>query len=399
MINRLFRTFLSLAILTGLCAQEARSEAENHSNFTYPLFDGTSLDGWNIENDCQVEVQDGNLLLKAGDGWLRSDHTYQDFSLHIEWKALQKKNYDAGIYFRSGTAGKPFPKPAYQINLLEGKEGNIGNLPGAVSSGLIRPGEWNTFDIHVRGDSVSTIINEKPAYEVSGIDVRNGYIGIQVEVPKGGQFLMRNIRITEIGYQSLFNGKNHSQWVGADKPAEVCWKVADGSIQCTGEKGPWLRSENEYADFNFRFDYQVAPGGNSGIYVRVPADGNHHRNNLKEPPAGFEVQVLDDNARKYATLKPYQYCGSVYDIAGAGSRVSKPAGQWNTLEINCLGQTITTSHNGVVIVNVNPEQHPLIMLRKVKGYLGLQNHSSVVKFRKLRIGPAVKSYPTPVSQP
>ena len=153
-----------------------------------------------------------------------------------------------------------------------------------------------------------------------------------------------------------------------------------------------MRTSQKFGDFNLRFQYQVSPGGNSGIYVRVPADGKHHRDNDKLPPAGFEVQVLDDNAKKYAKLKDYQYCGSVYAISGATSRVSKPAGQWNTMEINCIGQHITTTHNGVTIVRIDAKSHPKLALRKLDGFLGLQNHSTVVRFRRLRIGPAVAGH-------
>ena len=123
----------------------------------------------------------------------------------------------------------------------------------------------------------------------------------------------------------------------------------------------------------------------------MPADGKHHRDNDSQPPAGFEVQVLDDNARKYAKLKDYQYCGSVYAISGATAHVCKPAGRWNTMEINCSGQHVTTIHNGVTIVDISPTSHPQLRLRKLEGFLGLQNHSTVVKFRRLRVGPAVTS--------
>ena len=165
------------------------------------------------------------------------------------------------------------------------------------------------------------------------------------------------------------------------------WKVEDGILQCTGTRGPWLRSKEQYDDFNLRFEYQVSPEGNSGVYVRVPSDGNHHRENDNAPPAGFEVQILDDAAPKYKDLKDYQFSGSVYDIAGATRRVSKPAGQWNTLEINARGQRIAITHNGVVVVDLDEDKFPLIKLRQTKGFLGLQNHSTLVKFRKLRIGP------------
>jgi hypothetical protein len=357
------------------------------------LFDGKSLDGWVLENDAEVEVVDGNLLLKSGNGWLRSAHQYRDFELELEWKALQAKGYDAGIYLRAAGEGKPFPKPAYQVNLLEGKEGHIGTLPGASFEDLIKPGDWNRFVIRVVGDTVALTVNGSPAYKVAGLKEPQGYVGFQIEVPKGGQFLIRNVSLVELDSQPLFNGVDLAGWQGGGAPAEVCWKVEDGLLVCTGEKkGPWLRTAKEYGDFNLRFDYLVSPGGNSGVYVRVPEDGLHHRENDTLPPAGFEVQLLDDAAEQYRTLKDYQYSASVYDIAGAEPRVSKPAGEWNTLELNCRGQHVTTVHNGRIVTNITAETHPLLALRKTEGYLGLQNHSTVVKFRHVRIGPALE-YP------
>ena len=84
-------------------------------------------------------------------------------------------------------------------------------------------------------------------------------------------------------------------------------------------------------------------------------------------------------------MKPYQYSASVYDICGADPRVSKPAGEWNTLEIVCTGQHVTTVHNGVTVVDAKLDDFPLLGLRQTRGYLGLQNHSTIVKFRNVRI--------------
>src|SRR5204863_1427947 len=78
------------------------------------------------------------------------------------------------------------------------------------------------------------------------------------------------------GYRPLFDGQSRAGWEGAGLPAEKCWKVEDGTIVCTGEKGPWLRSKEQFDDFNLRLEYKLKPGGNSGVYIRVPEDGNHH---------------------------------------------------------------------------------------------------------------------------
>lgn len=389
------RFALCFAFVIGLClaVDGPRTRADQCATLcghTSSLFDGKSLDGWTVENGAKVEVQDGALLLKDGDGWLRSNHVYGDFVLHVEWKALKDDVYDAGIYLRAQPGGTPFPKRGYQANLLKGKEGNIGSLPGAESQGLVRPGEWNAFDITVIGDKVTMVINGHTAYSVGGIKEPVGHVGIQVEVPKGGQFLLRNLRITELGFASLFNGQDFSGWEGAGQDANACWKVENGLLVCTGAKGPWLRSCAEYDNFSLRFDYWLTAGSNSGVYVRVPKDGNHHRANDTLPPAGFEVQVLDDAAPQYAKLKDYQYSASIYDIAGANPRVTRPAEQWNTLEIVCDGHRVITRHNGVTVTDINADSHPAVKLRELKGFLGLQNHSTEVKFRNLRVGPPVR---------
>lgn len=357
-------------------------------HFERRFFEGHSLAGWVVENGAEVDFVEDGLRLKNGNGWLRSVEEFRDFELSLEWKALQAKDYDAGIYIRSARTGQPFPQPSYQINLKEGREGTIAPLWASVPSGLVKPaGEWNTFVIRVLGDAVSLTINGQPAYTVAGLQARQGHIGFQIEVPHGGQFLIRHVRLTEWGYRPLFNGRDLSGWSGAGGAGEACWRVEEGCLVCTGDKGPWLRSLEEFDDFHLRLEYLVAPGGNSGVYVRVPADGNHHRNHDQEPPAGFEVQILDDSAPQYATLKPYQYSASVYDICGAEPRVSHPPGEWNSLEILCRGQEVITRHNGITVVHARVKEFPLLALRQTKGFLGLQNHNTVVKFRHLRIGP------------
>jgi hypothetical protein len=278
--------------------------------------------------------------------------------------------------------------------MLEGHEGNIPNIKEARSRGLANPsGEWNTFDLIVVDERASLEINGKPAWEVSGVNESDGWIGFLFEVPNGGQFLLRNIEVTELGYTSLFNGKDLTHWVSSGGPIDDIWKAGDGVIQCLGKKGPWLRSTAEYDDYNFRLDYLAGPKCNSGVYIRVPEDGKHHRDDDTQPPAGIEIQILDDTAPEHAELKDFQYSASIYDFAGAKPHICRPLGEWNSLEINCKGQQITTWHNGLLVANVSAEENPLLALRSTKGFLGLQNHYTTVQLRNIRIGPPVDVRP------
>lgn len=188
--------------------------------------------------------------------------------------------------------------------------------------------------------------------------------------------------VPESCFSSLFDGHDLSQWEGVTSDASASWKIDDSMIVCTGQPGTWLRSKRQYDDFNLRFEYKLRPGGNSGIYVRVPADGAHREE------GGAEVQLLDDAAERYKNIEPGQFCGSVYKVAPATQHVSRPAGEWNTMEIDCRGTSYRVKHNGTLVVDANESQFPELKARFQKGYLGLQNHSEEVWFRHLRVGPS-----------
>jgi hypothetical protein len=190
------------------------------------------------------------------------------------------------------------------------------------------------------------------------------------------------------GTVDLFNGHDLTGWIPVGKGAAGDWSVRDGCIVCNGKGHTWLRTTRQYGDFHLVLEYQVSPGANSGVYVRVGEDANHHRESATAASAGFEVQILDDRAPRYAGLKDYQFSASLYDIAGASSHVSKPAGDWNSLDIQCAGMHVTIRHNGVRVVDAAPDHYPLLKLRNRSGFLGLQSHNGVVRFRNLRIGPA-----------
>ncbi|HUY92946.1 MAG TPA: DUF1080 domain-containing protein [Pirellulales bacterium] len=363
--------------------------AANDDGFAMSLFNGRNLDGW-VVTGCKAGVEDGLLVLQEGDGLVRSEHDYGDFVLELDWRARKGEAWDSGVYFRADVpaAGKPWPS-RYQANLEQGKEGNVKNLKGAESSGLTKPGEWNHFRLRVVGSQAELQLNGKPAWKVDGVKPARGYVGFQAEIAKGGQFEFRNIRITELDHRSLFNGRDLSGWEGAGQDAAKCWTVEDETLVCTGKPGPWLRSKREYGDFNLRLEYKLKPGGNSGVYVRVPFDGDHRGKELSGgQPSGIEVQVLDDADQRYQDLKPYQYCGSLYAIVAASPHVGRPAGRWNSLEIDCRGADYRIVHNGVTVVDAKGEATPELKQRLLRGYLGLQNHSEEVWFRNLRIAEA-----------
>lgn len=189
----------------------------------------------------------------------------------------------------------------------------------------------------------------------------------------------------EAGFTSLFDGKSLAGWTGATES----YKVEDGAIVCvTGSAGNLLTAK-EYANFTVRFEFRLTEGANNGLGLRCPptAKGNLHLE-------GTELQILDDTAEKYKTLKPYQYHGSVYGIAAAKTGHLKPLGQWNSQEVTCDGRKIKVVLNGVVIVDVDLDQatangtldgqaHP--GLKRAKGHVAFLGHGDRVDVRHVRI--------------
>lgn len=162
------------------------------------MFDGQSLKGWTVIT-CEAKVDGGDILIAGGNGLVQSERKYRDFVLELDWKALKTEKWDSGIYFRyTGIAPKrPWPLK-YQVNLRQGDEGNVANLVGAKSQGLVKPGEWNHFKFTVRGSAAELEINGKPAWKADGLEVLDSHIALQAEVPGGGQYRFRNIYITEL---------------------------------------------------------------------------------------------------------------------------------------------------------------------------------------------------------
>jgi hypothetical protein len=162
------------------------------------LFDGRTLDGWDVIA-CEAVVQDGAILLKSGNGLVQTKKKYRDFVLEYEWKALKDDRWDSGVYFRYDVvpAGRPWPR-RYQVNLRKGMEGDLDGFPAGKNAVATKAGDWNRFELTVRGATAALKVNDQSAWQVDGLEVRDSHLALQAEVPGGGQFLFRNIRLTEL---------------------------------------------------------------------------------------------------------------------------------------------------------------------------------------------------------
>jgi len=380
-MHLLLRRAVLISALLLLPALLDAAEKDHQFN----LFNGKDLAGWDITN-CKVAVEDGALVLVEGNGFARSNLQYSDFVLELDWRARQADKYDSGIYVRSqfpsSQRSRQWPD-RYQINLKDGEEGNLVGVPSAASKGLVKRGEWNHFKITATGPKLSLEINGKPAWTYDGLKDSSGYIGLQSETPLGGQFEFKNMRLTEVGFRTLFDGKDLAGWQGDTKG----YVVEDGKIVALKTGRGNLYTNDEFADFAVRFDFRLEPGANNGLAVRAPLSGD-------AAYQGMEIQVLDDGNEQYKSIQPYQAHGSVYGIAPAKRGYLKPVGQWNSEEVICRGRQVTVNLNGTTIVDVNLDEastphtidkreHP--GLKRASGHIGFCGHGARVEFANLRL--------------
>jgi len=176
------------------------------------------------------------------------------------------------------------------------------------------------------------------------------------------------------GWMTLFNGEDLSGWevMGGNKDA---FTVKEEVIECNGGGGHWLRyADGQFEDFVFSLEFRASQGANSGIFIRAATEGN---------PAytGMEVQILDDHGQEPRN----NTTGSIYGSITPMLNMSRPAGEWNQVEITCKGENVVVTMNGVKIIDIRMDQHDSLRERLRKGYVGFQDHGHYVWFRNVKI--------------
>ncbi len=183
------------------------------------------------------------------------------------------------------------------------------------------------------------------------------------------------------GFVGLFDGKSLDGWQGDVKG----YAVENGTIVCKCKHNAHLYTAKQYANFIFRFEFKLPPGGNNGVGIRIPPKGWPSQ-------AGMEIQILDNKHPKYKDLQPYQFHGSIYGVVPAKRGFLKPVGQWNQQEITADGSHIKVTLNGVVITDadlskidkpMDGQPHP--GLHNTKGHIVWIGHGDPVAFRNVRI--------------
>ncbi len=398
---------------------------ENAGGLNHPpegfkaLFNGENLEGWKglvgtpesraemseqelaeaqKEADIVMQehwsVRDGILYFDGEGESLTTEKDYKDFEMLLDWKI--EPGGDSGVYLR----GSPQVQ-IWDITQWPVGSGGLYNNQQHLSEPLVPAdnaiGKWNRMRIKMIGERVTVHLNgqlvvpdvimenywnrDKPIYS-------EGQLELQAH---STPLYFKNVFIREIPRtEPLFNGRDLTGWQPVGGNAGI-WNADDGLLYTEGDGeeweqgagGGWLSTERMYDNFKLELEYRLPEGGNSGVFLRAPHEGD---------PAyrGIEIQLLDDYSEEYAGLEPWQYTGSLYGVKAPSSQVTKQAGQWQKMEIIADGPRLKVTLNGELIVNTSlinhmkkVDEHP--GLKRRKGYIGLQNHNSRVEFRNINI--------------
>ena len=143
------------------------------------------------------------------------------------------------------------------------------------------------------------------------------------------------------GWQLLFDGQSLEAWRGYKRETlpDAGWEIKDGTLRTVAKvKGVELITRKKFNDFEFTWEWRVAPGGNNGVKYLVTE---------KRPQSpGLEYQMIDD-AGYSAKLSSNHRTADFYDVLpAAADKPIRPGGEWNTSRIVVRGARVEHWLNG-----------------------------------------------------
>lgn len=172
---------------------------------------------------------------------------------------------------------------------------------------------------------------------------------------------------------TLFNGKDLAGWASLEPGANLGWTVEDGELKSTGHAANLITS-GRYWNFILHAEYNVAKGSNSGIGLR----------------GRYEVQIQDD----YGKPVESHINGALYSRIKPLLNASKPAGEWQTVDIRLIGRDVSVTLNGKPIIVKQPIEGLTAIafspFEAEPGSIELQGDHGPVEFRNLVLTPLYK---------
>ncbi len=172
----------------------------------------------------------------------------------------------------------------------------------------------------------------------------------------------------------LFNGRNIKGWMPVEKNREMAWTVKNGLL--TNMAGaPNIISEKKFWNFKVHMEYRIPEGSNSGLGLR----------------GRYEVQIADSYGKPLNT----HMMAALYSRIEPSVNASKPAGEWQTLDVTLIGRDVTVIHNGTKVIDKQVIDGPTAIVgdtdESTPGPIFVQGDHREVEIRSLVVTPLVKA--------
>jgi hypothetical protein len=204
-------------------------------------------------------------------------------------------------------------------------------------------------------------------------------------------------------WEVLFNGDSFDGWHEFKKEGiSEHWKLEEGAMVFHPPKDRPKReqynlvTDKEFTDFILSLEWRIAENGNSGVMYGVK-----ELDDLRQPyETGPEIQVLDNEGHPDAKNGTSHQAGALYDMVSPTTDVTKPIGEWNSMQITINHKTnegnVVLNGQKIVEFPVNdPEWSTMVADSKFSdweyfskyptGKIALQDHGDEVSFRNIKI--------------
>lgn len=174
------------------------------------IFNGKDLAGWTVHGTEKWYVEKGELVCESGPdkqyGYLSTNKNYKNFILTLQFK--QEANGNSGVFFRSSIEGVKISGWQVEVAPLNLHTGGIyesygrGWLrqPNPEHEKYLKESEWNTMKIEVKGDEVTTWLNDHMMVGMKDekIGMGEGFIALQIHDGGGIKVRWKNFELVEL---------------------------------------------------------------------------------------------------------------------------------------------------------------------------------------------------------
>jgi hypothetical protein len=186
----------------------------------------------------------------------------------------------------------------------------------------------------------------------------------------------------------LFNGRDLTGWEFVAVPAmaitTVCTVRPDGVITVTGKPVGFLATTASYHDYQLHVEWRwSAKPGNGGVLVHISSGPKD-----RAWPLCLQLQTKHGSVGDLLPMAGTAFAEPLTQAAIPGPALKvhtapdneRPAGEWNTCDISCRGDTIEVMINGV-------RQNSITRVVPAAGRVGFQLEGSPYELRNVRLTP------------